>query len=300
MKRLYTLLIFPFLMLQACASDKEISHSFDCNKAYTALEHSICAEPQLAQLVKKMGSAYIKKKKSSTNTELASLELAQKKWLRTRSSECKFTPTSNNPTPILHCLIESYKNRITDIQETEKSRVTYYKRSLSYTRLSPYDRKRWRKLVKWPDSCEFKNLEFMDKSGLEFYRIDKNHHILFVRCERYIGTDKNRMYLINTFLSKITSSAFNFNQVKFENDLWSFYKSNYITGQIYYYPQDKTFDLYHQYSKKIKCGHKVRYNFVLKTNKKPEIKLTKAVGNYDCNKNMRVRDWPTIKLNETL
>ncbi len=297
MKQLSILLIIFLLLPLACASDKKINFVFNCNEATTSLEHLICAEPQLAQLVKKMNKAYIKKKKFSSAIELVSFERDQKSWLHNRSNECKLKPTSTNPKPIIYCLIESYKNRITDIQETEQSRMAYYKRSLSNTRFSPYERKKWRKLVKWPDSCEFENFEFMDKSGLEFYRIAENHHILFVRCEHYIDTEKNRMYLINTSSSKVTSSAFDFSQVKFENNTWSFYKSNYITGQIYYYPQDKTFDLYRQYSKEIKCGHKVRYNFILKTNKKPEIKLTKARGNYDCNKNMRIRDWPEINVN---
>ncbi len=60
--------------------------SFNCKKAGTFIEHTICGDAKLSKLDEKLAKAY---KKAKNNTDKDALKKEQRQWIRTKRKSCK-------------------------------------------------------------------------------------------------------------------------------------------------------------------------------------------------------------------
>lgn len=297
MKYINSILIITVLLTQTASSNTKINASFSCNKATQPIEHAICSDESLARLDKEMAQVYKNKRKSSSPDEINTLKKEQKKWLRKRVANCKITKSNYKDTPIINCLINSYKKRIDEIQNGKNNKFTFYKESLKKNQFSISDRLKWKKIAKWPDSCHFDRLKYMSNAGLEFYNIDDNTYILEVMCDRYAYQSEYKLYSIVDLPNKVNATALKIPQLKFKNGKWHSFQSNKIIGHFQYYKKDNTLLNIHKYSGAGQCGHSATYSISIKNNL-PVVTFDKAWGNDDCKKKMSEDDWPEIKITE--
>lgn len=87
--------------------------SFDCAKAATAQEKTICASPALSAADDQMAAAYKAWIAAAPPAWAAGIRENQIAWLRTRNTGC---PAADANNPIATCLSNAYKNRIDDLQ----------------------------------------------------------------------------------------------------------------------------------------------------------------------------------------
>jgi uncharacterized protein len=81
--------------------------SFDCSKARTPIEKTICASPELSAADDQMAAAY--KAALAQAPEAAELlRVGQREWLRDRAQNCS---TKVSEAPLADCLRDSYKER---------------------------------------------------------------------------------------------------------------------------------------------------------------------------------------------
>jgi len=93
------------LLLAAPAS------AFDCGKAKTRIEKTICANPQLKAADDAMAEAYGDAKALSTDAEKKMLARSQKRWIASRDEACNEQAQAELP----GCLAEETSNRIGDL-----------------------------------------------------------------------------------------------------------------------------------------------------------------------------------------
>jgi uncharacterized protein len=103
------------LGLLTCASAFAVS--FDCAKARTPQERTICASPELSDLDDEMASAYEALLKIAPPEYAAAVREDQRDWLAERSSNCG--PKLNEP-EMLTCLKVEYKSRIPELHVDTK------------------------------------------------------------------------------------------------------------------------------------------------------------------------------------
>jgi uncharacterized protein len=82
--------------------------SFDCNKAKSTLEHSICDDAKLNQLDAELGTAYQNLLKKRSKSEGEQVRQMQRDWLITRENNCEVSNAN--------CLIKLYQQRISALQ----------------------------------------------------------------------------------------------------------------------------------------------------------------------------------------
>lgn len=82
--------------------------SFDCDKAKTVLEHSICNHKPLNELDSEMGGLYRNLLKTLDKVDAELLKQSQRRWLETRTHLCN----EKN----LACLTELYQGRISNLE----------------------------------------------------------------------------------------------------------------------------------------------------------------------------------------
>ncbi len=296
MKFINSVLLVSVLIMQTATSSPRISASFNCSKATQPIEYSICSNKELAILDKKMAEIYkIKKKKSSVN-ENKSLKLSQKKWLKKRIGECKVSKSNYADIAVINCLKTSYETRIREIQNNN-SQYLFYKNSINKSKFTLLDRAKWKAFINWPNSCEFEDLKYMSDAGLRFYKIGANTSILRVACDVYAYQSEYKLYTVIMVDKNINTVSLKIPHIKFKNKKWNIYHSNQITGHIQYDSKDNSLLTIHKYSGAGQCGVSATYSIFLK-DEIPVIKLTRAWGNNDCNKNMGEEDWPEIELTE--
>ncbi len=90
--------------------------SFDCAKATTEIEKSICNNKELSAIDGQLGKVYSKLRKLLPKSEATNLKKEQRIWLKMRDSTC--------PPYDIECLLSLYKERLTvlniDFREHEK------------------------------------------------------------------------------------------------------------------------------------------------------------------------------------
>ncbi len=94
--------------------------SFDCSKASTLIERTICADPQLSQLDGEMARHYLKRRAELANDERRWLIDEQKDWLVQRDESCgiyanpPYKPSDEDKIVlrIRGCLFLEYRRRI--------------------------------------------------------------------------------------------------------------------------------------------------------------------------------------------
>src|SRR4051794_17667809 len=94
--------LYAGLLLGVAAPNVAFAVSFDCNKAKTLVEHTICSDTELSTLDDQLAGRYSEAMRTTNDKE--TLRADQKKWLRTRN-DCKD----------IDCLKEAYATRISDL-----------------------------------------------------------------------------------------------------------------------------------------------------------------------------------------
>lgn len=95
-------LFIVFTVAQAGAA------SFDCKKASSKLEHTICNDTELNQADAELGTAYRNLLKKLPKPDVKQLQQMQRDWLTTREQQCDTSEAK--------CLIALYKKRIAALQ----------------------------------------------------------------------------------------------------------------------------------------------------------------------------------------
>lgn len=293
--KLFTFIFCLSISLQTYAAD-EIIASFDCNKASQAIEKSICSDSELAELDRKMADAYKNKRQSITSNEKTTLKQEQREWLSHRAHECEIRQNNYNSDAVINCLVNSYKYRIEELKETEDERMAFYRNSATKNQFTLNDRKKWKKLVKWPDSCEFEKLEYMSDSGIEFININNDRYILKVLCNRFAYQSENNLYLVNFKDNTVHTVPLKITQITSPNHSWKKVKSNKIVGHLQYYPEDKSFLFINKFSGAGQCGYIINYKLNLDAKSTDNLlKIISARGNNNCSLDINMDSWPDIK-----
>jgi uncharacterized protein YecT (DUF1311 family) len=97
--------------------------SFDCLKANTAVEKTVCLDEELSKFDRQMAAAYTRLSKTQTPDSFATVQAAQRAWLAYTTKSCG----SGRPMPdvpwakndIKDCLYEEYNNRATSLEGLE-------------------------------------------------------------------------------------------------------------------------------------------------------------------------------------
>jgi uncharacterized protein len=100
--------LFGFLSIQATAA------SFDCKKAASWVEKTICANPELSKLDEEMAKAYHDALASLSPEGQKETKQYQKQWLKEVSRKCKHDKEDDSA----YCLKDDYKNRIKQLQHS--------------------------------------------------------------------------------------------------------------------------------------------------------------------------------------
>ena len=82
--------------------------SFDCKKAKSELEHTICDHPKLSQLDTELGTIYQNLLQKLVKSEVERLRQRQRRWLESRQNNCDV----KNP----DCLVTLYQQRVTTLE----------------------------------------------------------------------------------------------------------------------------------------------------------------------------------------
>ncbi|WP_415408136.1 lysozyme inhibitor LprI family protein [Sulfurovum sp. CS9] len=82
--------------------------SFDCKKAGTFIEHTICGEAKLSKLDEELARAY---KKAKNNTDKDALKKEQRQWIKTKRKSCKD----------VQCLRKVYAERVDELNAYSES-----------------------------------------------------------------------------------------------------------------------------------------------------------------------------------
>lgn len=291
-------IVFLGLFSLACNAtpEQKIKASFNCSKASLPVELSICSDPALANLDLMLGKAYKSKRNSISKSDSVTLKKEQRSWLKTRINKCYVRDYNYSSKDVINCLITNYTYRISDLNESEDEKAAYYQKSITKDSYSLDDRRRWRKIAKWPNSCEIRDMRYMVDSGLSFYSITDKKIILKVTCKHYAYQSLDKLYSIEFSKSNISASPLKLPQVKEAGNKWKRYNSNTITGHFQFYAKDRELLNIHKYYGAEQCGHSIVYK--IKSKPSLTVNIDKAWGNFDCEKSMTEEGWPEIKLSK--
>jgi len=95
--------VLPLLFLFAFGSQPATSQSFDCRKAATTVERSVCADPHLKQLDTELADNYRAAKKQVVQEGEKALVATQRAWVADRNRQCA--------TGAEACITEKYQER---------------------------------------------------------------------------------------------------------------------------------------------------------------------------------------------
>lgn len=70
--------------------------AFDCSRANTEVELTICGDAGLLETDKSLGLAYTEARKGLSSDEITALRIDQRKWIKTRDMQCKANGSSVN------------------------------------------------------------------------------------------------------------------------------------------------------------------------------------------------------------
>jgi len=100
-------MVLKFLLLSIAMlslQNQAWSASFDCSKAQSSIEKTVCADGELSQLDSKLSEAYQKTLKGSSDPD--AIKAAQKDWLRNQRNTCKDQA----------CLLVAYHGRLSALE----------------------------------------------------------------------------------------------------------------------------------------------------------------------------------------
>lgn len=91
--------------------------SFDCGKAKTVIEKSICADAKLSSLDDNLSNHYSQLRSKLSDNAKQKLRDHQSDWIRSLSSICSATPSNKDSKQITTCLSSAYTSRIEQLQK---------------------------------------------------------------------------------------------------------------------------------------------------------------------------------------
>jgi uncharacterized protein len=89
--------------------------SFDCTKAHTPLEHTICDNPQLSALDSQMGNSYITVRVALSRESADKVLSDQREWLHWLGAVCSERGETGGGVNIVPCLQTQYETRIAQL-----------------------------------------------------------------------------------------------------------------------------------------------------------------------------------------
>ncbi|SMF00219.1 Uncharacterized protein conserved in bacteria, putative lipoprotein [Alteromonadaceae bacterium Bs31] len=107
-------LLLSLFMAMPCIA---FSASFDCSKAESLLDRTICGDEELSLLDKDMSSYYFELKENLNKRDSDQLLKQQRKWLKKRVKTCGVSRVS--------CLVKLYKARILEMRRRNENLVPY-------------------------------------------------------------------------------------------------------------------------------------------------------------------------------
>jgi uncharacterized protein YecT (DUF1311 family) len=116
-------ILFVCLLRNPCSAQ-----SFDCSKAATEVEKTICHSPSLASLDSEMGDAYVALLGSSAAGEKGALRDAQRQWIGKRNTECTRPGTASQES----CLKELTGSRRDELQEQLRKKLGLSQMALAW------------------------------------------------------------------------------------------------------------------------------------------------------------------------
>ena len=121
------LLILLVFYLSSVGLSEVMAASFDCNKAATSYEKTICSDSELNKLDSTLGKLYAEAKNKSIQGEYDKIKNAQKRWFKQRKSKC--------PNAQVNCLNKYYQLRNAELDEFLKSKPTAIEIQRKYYKL---------------------------------------------------------------------------------------------------------------------------------------------------------------------
>ena len=293
----YVILIFSTYFAFSChASEPSFNASFNCSKARQPIEKSICSNSTLANLDKKMADGYKTRTNSLKGTELSIFKKMHRTWLKDRVYNCDIKTNTYNKDLHIQCLIRKYKSYITELSTPMKDGIDYYLSAIDKESFTLLDKHKWKSLVNWPANCSSERLDTFGDKGLSFFKVDKIHIVLDVVCERYAYQDRHILYSIHFKDDTITAKPLLLTELLSDTGKWIAKQSNEFTGHIMQSKKDGSFFTTRKYSGAGQCGVSAKYKPEFTKDSHLSFKITKAWGDYGCNKFNNEEEWPEIDL----
>jgi uncharacterized protein len=117
-KRLNGEVLFVTISILGLLSTQATAASFDCKKAASWVEKTVCANPELSKLDEQMAKAYTDALKSLSPEGQQETKQYQKQWLKNLSSYCEAELKAEWVRDKEKCLKKAYKKRTKQLQES--------------------------------------------------------------------------------------------------------------------------------------------------------------------------------------
>ncbi len=85
----------------------KVQPSFDCSKASTGIELSICDSPELSDIDLRLGKIYKDLRNSLPDQAAEDLKTEQLRWLKNRDGSCKASD--------INCIFDTYNQRLIEL-----------------------------------------------------------------------------------------------------------------------------------------------------------------------------------------
>lgn len=117
-RRLWWGKLFIIIVLFGLLSTQAIAASFDCHKAATWLEKTVCSNPELSKLDEELAKAYHDALASLSPEGQEETKQYQQQWLKEISPYCEARLKFKFDDSTAECLEDTYKDRITQLQQS--------------------------------------------------------------------------------------------------------------------------------------------------------------------------------------
>ena len=260
-------------------SEKNITNSgpsFNCNKAHTLVEKTICGTQRLSQLDLNLSTVY--KKTVTDNKNIRTEQLA---WIKQRN-HC------STEEEIISCLENSYLLRIKQLKnQTENSTLAASSdwRNLTHAQ--------WIDILKLSNRCSIKenskHIRFLDITN-----INQQFSFLSITCETGAYQDKSINFLITEIEKSPNAKELKFNELIFDQG-WKQQAADNVTGYININLDTKQITITRRYVGSWSCGYIAQYPLddIFKS-ETLNVKSAKADNN--CDNGVRRDEWPKVEI----
>ena len=115
-------LLFALVLAGIAHSDQAKAASFDCQKARTNMERTICSSPALSTLDETLSLAYKTARAKLSSTAQTTIVSSQRSWLRFIGTYCLIDTQAAavSQREATDCLLHAYQLRIKELNDTGK------------------------------------------------------------------------------------------------------------------------------------------------------------------------------------